>query len=193
MAADTVAEIRDQEYEATLVLKVAGTAAALSIVPRSVLGGGQHIPPSEKINVACIGVGGQGASNVKGLSSQNLVAFADVDDQRAAKTYKEFPAVKQYRDYRRLIDEMHGKLDAVAVSTPDHMHFHPAFLAMQHGLHVYLEKPLAHNVREIRALTELARKKNLATQLGAATREPQHAPRGRTCAKRRNRRGPRGA
>ena len=148
-------------------LKAAGAVATWSIVPRSVLGGPRHIAPSEKINVACIGVGGQGAANVKGLASQNLLAFADVDDQRASKTYKAYPAVKQYRDYRRMLDEWHGKLDAVTVSTPDHMHFHPALLAMQYGLHVYLEKPLAHNVWETRTLTELARKKNLATQLGA--------------------------
>jgi predicted dehydrogenase len=123
--------------------------------------------PNEKLNVACIGVGGQGAANVKGLSSQNLLAFADVDDQRAAKTYEKFPQVKRYRDYRRMFDELHGKLDAVAISTPDHMHFHPAYMAMQLGLHVYLEKPLAHNLWEVRTLTDLARKKKLATQLGS--------------------------
>jgi predicted dehydrogenase len=122
--------------------------------------------PDEKLNVACIGVGGQGAANVHGLASQNLVAFADVDDQRAAKTFEQFPEVKRYRDYRRMLDDLHGQLHAVAISTPDHMHFHPTYMAMQYGLHVYLEKPLAHNVWEIRTLTELARKKKLATQLG---------------------------
>jgi len=121
---------------------------------------------NEKLNIACIGVGGQGAANVSGLSSQNLVAFADVDDQRAAKTYQQYPKVKRYRDYRRMLDDLHGKLHAVAISTPDHMHFHPAYMAMQYGLHVYLEKPLGHNLWEIRTLTELARKKKLATQLG---------------------------
>lgn len=122
--------------------------------------------PNEKLNVACIGVGGQGAANVQGLSKQNLVAFADVDDQRAGKTFEKHPKVKRYRDFRRMLDELHGKLDAVAVSTPDHTHFHAAYAAMQYGLHLYLEKPLAHNVWEIRTLTELARKKKLATQLG---------------------------
>ena len=146
---------------------VAGAAATCTIVPRHVLGGTRHTPPSEKLNVACIGVGGQGESNVRGLSSQNLVAFADVDDQRAAKTYQRFPKVKTYRDYRRMLDDLHGKLDAVAVSTPDHMHFHPAWMALQLGLHLYLEKPLAHNVWETRTLTNLAGTKRLATQLGA--------------------------
>jgi len=147
-------------------LKVTGAVATVHIVPRHVLGGEGQTPPSEKLNVACIGVGGQGAANVKGLSSQNLVAFADVDDQRAAKTYKEYPQVKKYRDYRRLLDELGGKLHAVTVSTPDHMHFHPAYAVLQLGLHLYLEKPLAHNVWETRTLCDLARKKKLATQLG---------------------------
>lgn len=123
--------------------------------------------PNEKLNVACIGVGGQGESNVNGLASQNLVAFADVDDQRAAKSLAKFPKVKKYRDFRKMLDELHGKLDAVAISTPDHAHFHPAYMAMQYGLHVYLEKPLAHNVWQTRTLTDLARKKKLTTQLGA--------------------------
>jgi len=123
--------------------------------------------PNDKLNIACIGVGGQGRSNVNGLSSQNLIAFADVDDERAAGTYKKHPKVKTYRDWRKMLDAHGSKLDAIAISTPDHTHFHPALAAMQLGLHVYLEKPLAHNVWETRVLTDLARKKELATQLGA--------------------------
>ncbi len=122
---------------------------------------------NEKLNIACIGVGGRGASNVNGLASQNLVAFADVDDERASGTYKKFPNVKTYRDWRKMLDVHGSKLDGVAISTPDHAHFHVALAAMQLGLHVYLEKPLAHNVWETRVLTDLARKKGLATQLGA--------------------------
>jgi predicted dehydrogenase len=148
-------------------LKLSATATTCTIVPRFVLGGQGNTPPSEKLNVACIGVGGQGAANVHGLASQNLVAFADVDDERAAKSFQAHPTTKKYRDYRRMLDELHGQLDAVAISTPDHMHFHPTYMAMQLGLHVYLEKPLAHNVWETRTLTDLARTKKLATQLGA--------------------------
>ncbi len=122
---------------------------------------------NEKLNIACIGVGGRGGSNVNGLGSQNLIAFADVDDERAAGTYKKHPKVKTYRDWRKMLDAHGSKLDAIAISTPDHTHFHPALAAMQLGLHVYLEKPLAHNVWETRVLTDLARKKGLATQLGA--------------------------
>ena len=146
------------------LLKGAALGAGVLILPSRVRGADSA---NEKLNVACIGVGGQGGANVKGLSSQNLVAFADVDDERAGKTLAAYPGVKKYRDYRKMLDELHGKLDAVAISTPDHMHFHPAYMAMQYGLHVYLEKPLAHNVWETRTLTDLARKKKLATQLGA--------------------------
>ncbi len=123
--------------------------------------------PNEKLNIACIGVGGRGSANVGGVKSQNLVAFADVDDKRAGKAYENHPKTKRFRDYRKLLDGVGKDLDAIVISTPDHTHFHPAYAAMQLGLHVYLEKPLAHNVWETRTLTDLARKNNLATQLGA--------------------------
>ncbi len=123
--------------------------------------------PNEKLNLACIGVGGRGAANVNGVSSQNLVAFVDVDEKRAAGSYSKFPNVRRFTDYRRMFDELGSQLDGVVISTPDHHHFHPAYAAMQLGLHVYLEKPLAHNLWETRTLTDLARRKKLATQLGA--------------------------
>lgn len=123
--------------------------------------------PNDKLNLACIGVGGRGRDNVQGLASQNYVAFADVDEQRAAETYKQYPKVPKFRDYRQMLDKFGSKLDGVVISTPDHMHFHPAYAAMQLGLPVYLEKPLAHNVWETRTLTDYARENNLATQLGA--------------------------
>src|SRR6056297_3849255 len=123
--------------------------------------------PNEKLNIACIGVGGRGAANVNGVGSQNLIAFADVDEKRAAGTFEKFPKVQRFSDYRELLDQLGNKLDAVVISTPDHTHFHPAYAAMQLGLHVYLEKPLAHNVWETRTLTDYAAKQGLATQLGA--------------------------
>lgn len=123
--------------------------------------------PNERLNIACIGVGGRGGANVKGVARQNLVAFADVDDERAKGTYKKFSDVPRYRDYRKMFDVHGSKLDAVVISTPDHMHFHPAYAALQMGMHVYLEKPLAHNVWETRTLSDLAREKKLATQLGS--------------------------
>ena len=123
--------------------------------------------PNQKLNVACIGVGGRGSANVGGLKSQNLIAFADVDESRAGKTFESHPKTMRYVDFRRMYDGLGSKLDAVVISTPDHTHFHPAYAAMNLGLHVYLEKPLAHNVWETRTLTDLAKKKKLATQLGA--------------------------
>ena len=123
--------------------------------------------PNDKLNIACIGVGGRGAANVSGVRSQNLVAFVDVDEKRAAASYGKHPETPCFTDYRKMLDELGGKLDAVVISTPDHTHFHPAYAAMQLGLHVYLEKPLAHNVWETRTLTDYAKKNGLATQLGA--------------------------
>jgi predicted dehydrogenase len=113
--------------------------------------------PNEKLNLACIGVGGRGAANVGGVSSQNLVAFVDVDDDRAAASYKKFPKTRRFTDFRKMFDAVGHELDGVVISTPDHTHFHPAYAAMQLGLHVYLEKPLAHNLWETRTLTNLAR------------------------------------
>ncbi len=123
--------------------------------------------PNDKLNLACIGVGGRGAANVQGLRDQNLIAFVDVDEKRAAGSFEKHPNVRRFTDFRKMFDAIGKDLDGVAISTPDHTHFHPAVAAMQLGLHVYLEKPLAHNVWETRTLTELAKKKNLATQLGA--------------------------
>lgn len=153
---------RRQAIRTTVAAAVAGYHS--SIAPRSF---GDSESPNDKLNIACIGVGGRGSANVSGVKSQNLVAFVDVDSQRAAKTLEKFPNVSNYVDYRKMFDDLAGKLDAVVISTPDHTHFHPAYAAMNHGLHVYLEKPLAHNIWETRTLTDLARSKGLATQLGA--------------------------
>lgn len=122
--------------------------------------------PNERVNVALIGIGGQGGHQVGGLGSQNVVALCDVDDDRAGKVYEKFPNAKKYYDYRKMFDEMSNQFDAIAVSTPDHSHFHPSWIGMQLNKHLYLEKPMAHCVKECRILTELAREKKLATQLG---------------------------
>jgi len=123
--------------------------------------------PNEKLNVACIGVGGQGGGHCKAMQGQNLLAIADVDEKRAGKNWMAVPSDRRYHDFRKLFDDHGSKLDAVVISTPDHTHFHPGYIAMQLGLHVYLEKPLAHDVWQCRTLTNLAREKKLATQLGA--------------------------
>ncbi|MCH8118847.1 MAG: Gfo/Idh/MocA family oxidoreductase [Planctomycetes bacterium] len=141
-------------------------AAAFTIVPRSVLGGARHIPPSEKLNIAGIGVGGRGAGDLAALSSENIVALCDVDQKRAAGTFKRYPNAKKYRDFRRMLDKEDKNIDAVVVATPDHVHAVATMMAIKMGKHVYCEKPLAHSIYEVRKVTEAAREAGVATQLG---------------------------
>lgn len=122
--------------------------------------------PNEKLNLAVIGIGGQGGTNLRNVAKQNIVALCDVDEKRGAKGFEQFPNAKRYHDFRKLFDEVEKQIDAVVISTPDHMHFHPTYWAFERGKHVYLEKPLAHCVWQVRKLTNMAREKKLATQLG---------------------------
>jgi|SRR5208283_1680886 len=148
-------------------LKTASLATAAVSLPnilRSQDAGAQS--PNNKLNVACVGVGGRGEGAVAGMKGENLVAFCDVDDERAAKSYAEFPSVPHFRDFRVMLDKLGGKIDAVTVSTPDHMHFPVAMSALALGKHVFIEKPLAHNVHQTRVLLETAREKKVATQMG---------------------------
>ncbi|MFP6854986.1 MAG: Gfo/Idh/MocA family oxidoreductase, partial [Opitutales bacterium] len=122
---------------------------------------------NERVNVAGIGVGGKGASDVAGVAQHgaNIVALCDVDKQRAGGTFKKFPKAKVYSDFRVMLDKMKG-IDAVTVSTPDHVHAVAAMAAMKRGQHVYCQKPLTHSIHEARVLTETAAERNLITQMG---------------------------
>ena len=122
--------------------------------------------PNEKLNIACIGVGGRGAADLDAVKGENIVALCDVDDQRAAKSYEKFPKAKKYHDYRRLFDELHETIDAVVIATPDHMHAPIAMRAIKEGMHVYCEKPLTHDLYEARRLAEAAAEAKVATQMG---------------------------
>jgi len=144
----------------------AAAAAAFTFVPRHVLGGTRYTSPSEKLNVACIGVSGMGGSDVGQVSTENLVAFCDVDWKHAAGTFKRYPNVKKYRDFRKMLDKEGKNIDAVTVSTPDNIHAVAAMRAIKMRKHVYCQKPLAHDVFEVRQLTEAARKYNVMTQMG---------------------------
>ena len=149
---------------------IRGTAAAIgafTFIPRHVLGGNGHTPPSDKLNIAAVGAGGQAESNIKSLSGlgQNIVALCDVDEASAAKTYALYPDVKKYRDYRVMLDKQKD-IDAVVVTTPDHMHYHISMAAMKLGKHVYCEKPLTHSIAEARALARAVRVAGVATQMG---------------------------
>ena len=151
----------------SFIKKSALTAAGISIIPRSVLGKG-FIPPSDQLNVAVIGGGGKGYSdmmNVWNNGAARISAICDVDWNRAAKGFEKFPNAKRFKDYRKLFDEM-TDIDAVTVSTPDHTHAIIAHAAMQLKKHVYVQKPLTHNIYEARVLTEAARSNKIVTQMG---------------------------
>ncbi|MEO1261836.1 MAG: Gfo/Idh/MocA family oxidoreductase [Bacteroidota bacterium] len=139
------------------------TAGAFMIVPRHVLGRG-HVPPSDKVNLAFAGAGGRGGSLIKAMKSENIVALCDVDEERAKRSFNKYPDAKRYKDFRRMLEQK--DIDAVVVATPDHTHAVIALPAMELGKHVYVEKPLTHNIFEARQLTEMARKQKLVTQMG---------------------------
>jgi hypothetical protein len=129
----------------------------------------RKISANEKLNIAGVGVGGKGSSDVDGAAKagdNNIVALCDVDWARAAETFKRYPNAKQFKDFRVMLDKLGKDIDAVTISTPDHMHAPIAVAAMQLGKHVYVQKPLTHDVFEARRLTELARECKVATQMG---------------------------
>jgi predicted dehydrogenase len=143
----------------------AAAMAAFTIVPRCVLGGNGNTPPSEKLNIAGIGVGSMGGVNVDHCSSENIVALCDVDDKYAAKTFNKYPNAKKYRDFQKMLEKQKD-IEAVIIATPDHTHAVIAMMAMEMGKHVYCQKPLTHSVYEARMLTEAARKHKVITQMG---------------------------
>jgi len=144
------------------------TAAGLSftVVPRHVLGRG-FVAPSDKLNVACIGVGGMGENDVRGVgATENIYILCDVDDENAAASYQRFPKAKRYKDYREMFDKEAKNIDEVTVTTPDHSHTPAGLLAMRAGKHTRVQKPLARTLGEVRALAAQARKSKVATQMG---------------------------
>ena len=147
-------------------LKTASLASAATLAFPHVMRSQQGVSPNSKLNVACIGVGGRGSAAVGAMKDENLVAFADVDEARAAGTFKQHPNVPRFRDFRQLFDKLGNSIDAVTVSTPDHMHFPIAMAAMALGKHVFVEKPMAHTIAETRIMAKIAGEKKLATQMG---------------------------
>lgn len=150
-------------------------AGAITIVPRYVLGGVGYTAPSDKLNIACIGIGGKGRVDVNGVSSENIIALCDVDRDRASKAsgygkfdknaYEAFPRARHYKDFREML-EKEKDIDAVTISTPDHTHAIITMEAMKRGKHVYTQKPLTRTVEESRKVVEFANKAGLATQMG---------------------------
>lgn len=138
------------------------------IVPRNVLGKG-FIAPSDKLNIAGVGIGGKGASDINNAwnnGANNIVALCDIDFNHGKKSVERFPNAKRFSDFRKMYDAMHKEIDAVVVSTADHTHAVVALAAMKLGKHVYVQKPLTHSIYETRVLTEAARKYKVVTQMG---------------------------
>ncbi len=143
--------------------------AGFYIVPRHVLGGVGYVAPSDKLNIAAIGAGGKGYSDILHAYSEgrnNIVALCDVDTNMAAQAIEQFPEATFYKDFRRMLVDMDRDIDAVTISGPDHMHGVAAMTAMRLGKHVYVQKPLTHNIYEARQLTEGARKHKVVSQMG---------------------------
>ena len=143
-------------------------AAALTIVPGTVLGKSHgHIAPSDKLNIAGVGIGGMGNANLKNMeTTENIVALCDVDWRYAKPVFDRHPNAKKYYDYRKMFDEMGKSIDAVLIATADHTHAIITADAMTLGKHVYTQKPLTHSVYESRLLTKLAASTGVVTQMG---------------------------
>jgi len=141
-------------------------SAAFTIVPSHVVSGLGHKAPSDKLNIAGIGVGGMGYKNLKNITGENIVALCDIDWKYSENSFADFPDAKKYWDWRMLFDKMKDSIDAVVIATPDHTHAIIAATAMTLGKHVYVQKPLTHSVYESRLLTQLAKKYKVATQMG---------------------------
>ena len=146
----------------------ATATAAFTLVPRHVLGGPAHVPPSEKLNIAGVGVGGRGASNLRALSDekQNIVALCDVDWSHASGTFRRYPDARKYKDFRKMLDKEDKNIDAVVVATADNCHAVASMAAIKRGKHVYCEKPLTHDIYEARMIAKAAREAGVATQMG---------------------------
>ncbi|NLP10316.1 Gfo/Idh/MocA family oxidoreductase [bacterium] len=155
-----------------------GTAVASSfiIVPRHVLGGPGYQAPSDKLNIACIGIGGKGFSDSEKMQGENVIALCDVDEEKLTEKHGEqdqekkspadlFPKAKFYKDFRVML-EKEKEIDAVTVSTPDHTHAVAAMMAMKMKKHVFVQKPLTHTIKEARVLTATAKEMGVVTQMG---------------------------
>ncbi|MBI2425051.1 MAG: Gfo/Idh/MocA family oxidoreductase [Candidatus Hydrogenedentes bacterium] len=131
---------------------------AAEVVPRK-------ISPNEKMNIAAIGAGGKGLSDIMACRKENVVALCDVDWKQAEEAFYRNPEAKQFRDYRQMLESM-PEIDACTISTPDHMHAQAAYMAMKLGKHVYVQKPLTHTIKEARLLRRTATEMKVATQMG---------------------------
>ena len=150
----------------TFIGNTTAIAAGLTILPEGVVGSRRQPAPSDKLNIAGIGVGGMGRTNLNNMASENIVALCDVDWGYSQACFDDFPNAKRYWDWRRMFDEMGDSIDAVVIATADHTHAAIAAHAMTLGKHVFLQKPLTHSVYESRLMAKLADTHKVATQMG---------------------------
>ena len=143
------------------------TAAGVTRLAAAQIEGATVLPPSERLNIAAIGLGGQGRGDVERTAylGHNIVALCDADWRMAEHSFKQFPGATQYKDYREML-EKEQNIDAVVIATPDHHHAPATLAAIALGKHVYCEKPLTHNVYEARKVAEAAEAAGVATQMG---------------------------
>ncbi len=152
-------------YSRRSFLAATGAATGLLFLPSRVLGRAGEASPNSKLNIAGVGIGGQGASDLNDVSSENIVALCDVDADYAAHTFNKYPGAKRYKDFRQMLDK-EKRIEAVIVGTPDHIHAIVSITAIKLGKHVYCEKPLTRTVYEARAVAKAAREAKVATQMG---------------------------
>lgn len=158
----------DGKSRRDFVKNVGATATAFTIVPRYVLGGEGFVAPSDTLYIAGIGVGGKGRSDLAEMAKSphvKIVSLCDVDDRQAVKSRTTFSDASYYKDFRQMLDK-EKNIDACTVSTPDHTHAVAAMAAIVRGKHVYVQKPMTHDIYEARMLTEAARKYKVVTQMG---------------------------
>ncbi|MDY9918375.1 MAG: Gfo/Idh/MocA family oxidoreductase [Proteiniphilum sp.] len=154
----------------TFIKNTLFTVTGLTILPSYVVSGVKRSEvfkaPSDKLNIAGIGIGGKGHPNLVGMNTENIIGLCDVDWKYADNCFKEFPQAKRYKDWRRMFDEIGKDIDGIMISTPDHTHAIIAATALTMDKHVYCQKPLTHSIYESRLLTKLAEKHKVATQMG---------------------------
>jgi len=143
----------------------ASTVATFTFVSRHVIGGPGQTPPSDRLNIAGVGVGGMGHHDIQRVGNENIFALCDVDAAHAAKSFRKFPKAKVYKDFRVMFDK-EKSIDAVMTATPDHNHAVVTMAALKRGKHVYCQKPLTHSVYEAREVAKAAKEAGVATQMG---------------------------
>jgi len=157
--------MKQMQSRKQFLYRTSQAAGAAWAAPRFSIGASGE-SANEKLNVAVIGVGGMGRYAVGKGATQNLVAFCDVDDKRAEPGYKAHPNVPRFKDFRVMLDKLHKEIDVVLISTPDHTHFPAAMAAMELGKHIFVQKPLAHDIWQLRTLQKAAEYYNVQTVMG---------------------------